>query len=171
MESDPRNKIIELFEKHRATPGAPYDDTHFLDFLLADSKKKDAVYNSFRGLRRFNAFIDEVQYELAVCFSTQDRDANFSLASFVSRVVELQKSRHGSLKSLKNQERAANAWHGLVMGNIVLTIAAFALRKTPWALAALAGIAVIVNVWLFRFEWSARAYLIELRTRIETADE
>ncbi|HEY9181735.1 MAG TPA: hypothetical protein VIQ99_00965 [Gammaproteobacteria bacterium] len=36
-----RAKVIELFEKHRAAPGAP----------------PRAVYDSFRGLRRFNAFV------------------------------------------------------------------------------------------------------------------
>ncbi len=77
MDADARTRIIQLFEKHRAAPGAPYDEGHFLDFLLRDPKKERAVYNSFSGLRRFNAFLDEVQYELGVCFSLDDRDANY----------------------------------------------------------------------------------------------
>lgn len=87
-----RNRILALFEKHRATPNAQYDDDHFLDFLLASPKQKRAVYNSFRGLRRFNAFLDEVQNEFAVCFSIEDRDANYPIDKFVNRIQELQKS-------------------------------------------------------------------------------
>lgn len=106
MNANARKKIIELFEKHRATPGAPCDEAHFLDFLLAKPKSKRAVYNSFGGPRRFNAFVDDVQYEFAVCLSMKDRNENYPLAKFVSRVLELQKSRCGSLKSLDNQVKA-----------------------------------------------------------------
>jgi hypothetical protein len=51
-ESSQRAKVIELFEKHRATPGASFDEQHFLDFLLRGPRKTRAVYDSFRGLRR-----------------------------------------------------------------------------------------------------------------------
>jgi hypothetical protein len=67
--SELRKKVTAWFEKHRATPGASYDESHFLDFLLAAPRVERAVYNSFKGLRRSNAFIDEVQYESAVFFS------------------------------------------------------------------------------------------------------
>lgn len=171
METDARHKIIELFEKHRATPGAPYDEAHFLDFLLANPPSRRAVYNRFDGLRRLNAFIDEVQYEFAVCLSMNDRDANYPLAKFVSRVLELQQSRRGSLKSLSNQEKAGAGWPVMVLADFVLAIAASALKNTPWAIAAIVGIAVLLNVWFLRFAWQGRRYLAALRTRIETADE
>jgi len=45
---------------------APYDESHFLAFLLRQPDGKRALYNSFRGLRRFSAFIDEVKFEFAV---------------------------------------------------------------------------------------------------------
>src|SRR5262245_55741092 len=93
----PRQRVIALFEKHRAVPGAPYDEAHFIDYLLADPKKKGAVHDSFRGLRRYNAFIDEMQYEFAICFSQNDFYANYALHKFVDRVTELEKSRRGSL--------------------------------------------------------------------------
>ena len=109
-ETKTRDRVVELFEKHRATPGAPYEGDHFLDFLLAEPKGKRAVYNSFRGLRRFNAFLDEVQYEFAVCFSLEDRETSYPLEKFVARVLELQESHRGSLKSLDHQARAGAGW-------------------------------------------------------------
>lgn len=168
MDARARDRIIELFEKHRATPGAPYDDDHFLDFLLANPKSRRAVYNSFRGLRRFNAFVDEVQFEFAVCLSMEDREANYPLSRFVSRVLELRKSRRGSLKSLDNQANAGAGWQVLAGANFILLIAAALLRDTSWAIAAIIGIAVFLNAWFFRFVWRAKAYLARLRSRIET---
>jgi hypothetical protein len=84
-----RSRILELFEEYRAVPGAPFDESHFLDFLLAEPKKREAVRNSFRGLRRFNAFIERVQYEFAICFSLADVEANYSLEKFAERVTQL----------------------------------------------------------------------------------
>jgi hypothetical protein len=88
-----REKVVALFERHRATPGTPDEADHFLDILLAKPRRKRATYNSFRGLRRFNAFIDEVQLEFGICFSLKDREANYSLDRFVERVVTLERSR------------------------------------------------------------------------------
>lgn len=166
-----RIKIIELFEKHRATPGAPYDDAHFLDFLLANPRARGVLHNSFGGLRRFNAFVDEVQYEFAVCLSMKDRDANYSLDKFVSRILELQRTRRGSLKSLNNQEKAGAGWQVMMVADFALAIAAYAMRNTPWATAAIVGIAVFLNGWFWRSASRGKAYLAALRTRIETADK
>jgi hypothetical protein len=162
-----RRQIVELFEKHRATPGASYDEHHFLDFLLAEPKKSGALYNSFRGLRRFNAFMDDVQFEFAVCFSLKDRDANYSLPKFVERVIELQKSSRGSLMSVKNQIDAGPGWMVWVVANLVLLIAGIAVRDSGWALAVVAGIAVALNAAFGRFAWNARSYLDRLQAKIQ----
>jgi hypothetical protein len=114
-------KVIELFEKYRAAPGEPYDESHFLDYLLRSPAKPRAVYDSFGGLRRFNAFIDDVQMEFAICLSLQDRDANYSLAKFLQRVAELEKSPRGSLASLANQEKAGAGWQFVVIAAMSVT--------------------------------------------------
>jgi hypothetical protein len=166
-----QDRIIQLFEKHRATPAAPYDESHFLDFLVAEPAHERAVYNSFRGLRRFNAFIDDVQLEFAVCFSTEDRDANYSLQRFVHRAIELQASRRGSLKSLNNQIKAGPGWHVLVIADLGLLVLATWAKGSVWAVAALCAFAALVNLWFCRFTWRAKAYLLRLRARIEAAGE
>jgi hypothetical protein len=164
-----RETVLRLFEQHRATPGAPYAAEHFLDHLLANPARKRAVYDSFRGLRRFNAFLDAVQYEFAVCFSLKDREANYSLDAFVHRVMELQQSRRGSLMSLDRQAAAGAGSQVLVVANLVLLIAGVWLKDLAWALALLVGLAVALNGWFFWFTWRARAYLARLRIRIEAA--
>jgi hypothetical protein len=166
-----RDKVLAIFEKHRFAPGAPYDDGYFLDFLLPEPKKRGALYDSFRGLRRFNAFLDEVQYEFAICFSVEDRDANYSLDRFVDRVKELEKSRRSSLASLKNRIRAGIGVNVVFFANFCLVIPAIFARNNTWALAVLIAIAVIINAWFFRFSARAKAYHARLLSKIQGTDQ
>jgi hypothetical protein len=169
MSAAVRAKVIEVFEKHRAVPGAPYDESHFLDFLLAKPKARNAVYNSFRGLRRFNAFLEEVQYELGVCFSLKDREANYSLDKFVARTLELQQSRRGSLMSLKKQIDSGPGWQVLVLADLVLLVFALFVAYNVWTLAVVGAVALGVNLGFLWFVWRARSYLLKLRARLEGA--
>jgi len=164
-----RERVLQLFEKHRATPAAPYEEAHFLDFLLANPRRKRAVYDSFRGLWRFNRFLDELQYEFAICFSLKDREANYSLDALVHRVIELQQSRRGSLMSLDRQARAGAGWQVLLVANLLLLLAAVWLKDRGWLLAALVAIVAALNAWFFWFAAKAKAYLTRLRSRIESA--
>ncbi len=168
MNVNTRNRILELFEMHRATPSAQYNKDHFLDFLLASPKQKRAVYNSFRGLRRFNAFLDDVQYEFAICFSMEDRDANYPLDKFINRVQELQKNRRGSLKSLNNQFRAGAGWQVLVVADFFFLLVAVWLNNNLWAMSVVVTLATVINLWFILFARRATMYLVRLRDRIET---
>jgi hypothetical protein len=164
-----RERILELFEKHRAVPGAPYDEARFIDYLLANPLGARVVHNSFRGLRRYNAFIDDVQYEFAVCFSRQDFEGNYSLSRFVDRVAELEQSRRGSLASLKNQIKAGPGWHTLIIGDLILLLLAIPFRSNDWFMVGIVGVATVANLWFARFAWRSRQYLSRLRERIQTA--
>ena len=164
-----RERILELFEKHRAVPGAPYDEARFIDYLLPDPHEARAVHNSFRGLRRYNAFIGDVQYEFAVCFSQKDFEGSYSLSKFVDRVAELEQSRRGSLASLKNQTRAGPGWHSLVIADLVLLLLAILLRGNTWLVVTMVGVATVANIWFVRFAWRSRQFLSRLGNRIQTA--
>jgi hypothetical protein len=69
------------------------------------------VYNSFKGLRRYNAFLNDIQLEFGICFSGADFDANYSLPRFVARIAELQASRRSSLNSLRTARKRGFGWH------------------------------------------------------------
>lgn len=161
-----RERILAMFEKHRAAPGAPYDESHFLDFLLAKPKKKGSLYGSFRGLRRFNAFLDEVQYEFAICFSIKDREANYSLEKFVARVDALERSPRSSLASLKNQMQGHSGLNIVVIVNMFMALLAIMMRKLPWAFWGVIAIAALVNGAMFRFDRGEKAYKARLLAKI-----
>lgn len=164
-----RAKVLELFEKHRAAPGAPFEEQRFIEFLLADPAKPRAVYDSFRGLRRFNAFIYEVQLEFAICFSQKDREANYSLSKFVERVAELEHSRRGSLTSLNNQIRAGPGWKALIVANIVLLVIAAPAWRVGWPVIIVILVAVLMNGVFMRFARREQAYFERLQARIDAA--
>ena len=161
-----KERVLALFEKHRASPGAPFEADHFLDFLLPGTVNDRAVYNSFRGLRRFNAFLDELQLEFAICFSLKDREANYSLDRFVARVQELQQSRRSSLASLNNQLKIPV--EGIVVGvNVVLVSVLIAFRDTFWVAGTAAAAALWFNIWYYRLHRKEKIYLKSLRARIQ----
>ena len=162
-----RARILAAFEKHRATPGVDFPEEGFLNHLMANPKGPRAVRNSFSGLRRFNAFIDEVQLEFGICFSVDDLEKSYSLPRFVTRVQELEESPRGSMTSLNNQIRAGPGWGVFVVGNLVLLALTVAIRDSRVWLAIVAVAAVLANVAFFEFYRRVRKYQRQLAMRIE----
>jgi hypothetical protein len=141
-----RQSVLQIFERHRASPGAVYDESHFLDYLIVDPKHVGAIRNSFQGLRRYNAFIQETQLQYSVCFSRADFNANYSVDAFGSRINKLQSSPRGSIASLRNQRRAGFGWHAVVLSNLLgLSLAAWLFSTVPAACYALVLLIVIAD--------------------------
>lgn len=163
-----RQRILELFEKHRATPGAAFEEAHFMDFLLARPAQKRAVYDSFRGLRRLNAFLDDVQDEFSVCLSIADRNDNLSLTKLVDRVQQLEQSPRGSLASLNNRVAAGPGWRVLVVVDLLIGIMVVWVRHWPVGLGLIAALALLVNGAFLRMHFRDRAYHARLRQKIES---
>jgi hypothetical protein len=172
MPSVDRRIVLDIFERHRAVLGAPFDESHFLDYLIADPKDLGAVRNSFSGLRRYNAFVDEVQLYFNVCLSIKDFEANHSVGQFVSRVGELQRSPKGSIASLRNQQRRGFGWGTVIVGNLLaacLLIAAW--RVSPAVAYVLVVAAAIANVFVLKFFLRWRSYSQRLMANLAHAPE
>ncbi len=167
-----RDRILELFERHRKTPGAPFEESHFLDYLLAAPKKRRAVYDSFPGLWRLNAFLDAVQSEFSICFSLKDREANHSLDGFVRRVAELGRNRRSSLASLRSRQMQPFGWSPVVFFNILgLSACAIAFRLSPFLAGLLAVAIVLANAAAVRAFVRERAYCRRLMAKIKGSAE
>ncbi|RED94141.1 hypothetical protein C7460_12282 [Marinoscillum furvescens DSM 4134] len=78
--------IIEIFQRNRQTPNADYDESRFLDYLLTAPASKNNIRNSFKGVKRFHQFIDEVELKYGICFSTADLDRFYSLEQFTKKL-------------------------------------------------------------------------------------
>lgn len=161
-----RERIIAAFESHRKAPGAPYSEDHFLDFLLAHPDKKGALYDSFLGLWRLNAFIDQVQLDFSICFSLKDREANYSLDKFVARVLELRGSPRSSLASLKNHAQVGFGWPIILIANGLLVLAAFVLRHHEIAFAICISSLVLLSILAALFFVRHRRYMARLQKQL-----
>ncbi len=164
--SEPIRKVVlDLFERHRAVPGAPFEEETFLCYLLP---KPNLPSYSFAGLRRFNRFIDAVQLKCSVCFSLEDRESNYSLDRFVGRIVDLRRSKRSSLASLRNQERHGFGWQVVVIFNFLAALlCTFAFRHIPSAGWLLLMLIAVANVLVTRFYFQQRKYMRRLRNQIE----
>ncbi len=168
MASDICQEVLHILEQHRAAKGAPLDESHFLDYLLADPKSRRAVYNSFKGLRRYNAFINDIQLHFGICFSRADFDANLSLPKFVARIVELQSSRRSSMAAFKSSEKHGFGWHTIVFVDILaLSLAGVAFRYSDVLGYGLALCIVIANAAVLRFYLGWSSYRRRLLAKIE----
>jgi len=168
MSSAIREVVLQLFERHRAAPSTPFDESNFLDYLLAKPKDKRAVHNSFSGLRRYNAFINEVQLQFSICFSLHDFEANYPLNKFVQRIAELQASRRSSLASFRNQQRHGFGWGTIFIANLLAVALVVGASRISQPLAgALIVMWVLANgaVGLFFFRW--RAYSKRLMSQLQ----
>ena len=166
MKEETRHRVLELFSKHRKSPGAEFDDSHFLDYLLDNPKGKGAFRNSFSGLRRFNAFWDEVQLEFGICFSINDRETDFSLEKFCDRIEQLCRSIRSSRTSLRNRAKCGFEWNTFLFGNLLLIVLVLVL-KNFWVLAMFLWFGVLaLNFVLVRGHMKEREYLKDLESRI-----
>lgn len=143
-----REAVLRIFECHRTTPGAPFNESNFLDYLLATPKKTRAVHDSFFGLRRYNAFVDEVQIHFSICFSQQDFEAGYTLSKFVDRVAELRSSRRSSIASFRNQRRHGFGWGTIVASNVfAVALIAGTDQLSPFLATILAVMLVAANTY------------------------
>ncbi|WP_027709909.1 hypothetical protein [Zooshikella ganghwensis] len=160
------SRVKSLFEQHREVPGAEFDESYFIDFLMANPKGKGAFRNSFSGLRRFNAFCDKVQLEFGICFSVKDRDTDFSFLDFCERVKTLRKSSRGSKASLKNQMRYRFEWNIFVLANILLFALLVVFRNLEVVFVLTFFLAVYLNYKLILSYKKEREYLKALEAKI-----
>jgi hypothetical protein len=150
-----RERVLVIFEAHRETPGAPFDDAHFLDFLLAAPDKKRAVYESVAGMKRLDAFLDQIQLEYAICFSHAERGANYPLDAFVAKVMALVEAPRTSLASFHALAMPKFDWPVAGVGNIVILLLVLAQLDRLWVVEILVALGLALNgLWL----WSRRRY-------------
>jgi hypothetical protein len=168
--ADTRERVLALFEAHREKPGAPFEESHFLDFLLAEPRQHRAIYDSFKGLRRFNAFLRQLQWEFAIFLSSKDRDANSSLNRFVERVDELRGEPASSLASLRRPMRGKV--EGIVLvGLLLFWLPAVALRDHIVIASALFACGIALLVFFLLIYRRERNYLARLHQKIKEASE
>lgn len=170
MSTDTREQLLLIFERHRATPGAPYEPERFLDFLLAEPAKARAIYDSFSGLWRYNRFVNDLQLQFGIHLSTADFNANYSLDKFVDRIGALQASPRSSMSAYGNAERGGFGWLPVLAANGVIAVASlYAWRRIPALALVLLAVALLGNLAVARWYLGWRQYRNRLHEKIKGA--
>jgi hypothetical protein len=165
-----KERILVLFEAHREAPGTAFDESHFLDFLLAAPARRRAVYDSVDGMRRLDAFFDHVQLEYSVCFSHAERGANEPLDAFVARTLALVETPRASWVAFHAGEKPVFRGPVAVIGNLLLLIPVLMLVQVPWAAALVVVFALVLNGLWFGTGWRHARYRERLRRQLVEAD-
>jgi len=151
-----QNRVLVLFDEHRQNPSAPFDESHFLDYLVDPPKVLGGFQNSFSALRRYNKFLEAMQLEYSIYFSVKDRDTNFSVENFVSRIERLRRNPNASARSLSNAIKHSDA-PIFVFGNLISVAVLFAVSGMPLVYVLLATV-LVLNVLGARFIARSRRY-------------
>ncbi len=157
-----RDEVLESFEKNRKEPGTPFEEDHFIDYLIANPKYKGAIHNSFEGKRRFFKFWNQIQLDQGICFSFKDRDKNYSLAAFIERIKELQNNPKSSKAALRHQMKYSFEWNITIFMNAILLSAIALTLKWPFIALLVGTLTVYANYKHISFHISEKRYLNEL---------
>ena len=125
---DIRRTTIDIFQKNRSKKSEYFNEDYFLTYLIAtpqQNHKIGHIHNSFDGNRRHNSFLDDIQLEFAICFSFKDKDKNYSLEKFISRIEELTNNKRATNSALNYRLNQKYGWHRLVIINLVFLIILF----------------------------------------------
>jgi len=88
-----------LFSKHARIAGGFTPDAPFLHRLLAGAKNISNVRNSFRGIWRLNAFLDDVQMTFGVCLGLNDGEKDWTPQALAAH-IDAKKANPAAQKTL-----------------------------------------------------------------------
>lgn len=83
-----KSQIIEVFQRNRQTPNGDYDESRFLDYLLNPPTSKNNIKNSFKGVRRYYRFFEDIELTFGICFSLSDQDRFYTIDQFLKKKNE-----------------------------------------------------------------------------------
>ena len=145
-----RERILTIFETHRMTPGAPFDASHFLDFLIDEPARKRAVYDTVAGLKRVESFLNQIQLEYAIHLPKRERDANYPLDTLVTRVMELRDTPRTSLASFRTEPGPGVNWTLIALSNGLAILPMLAAPGEPMMIATTGVLMLLFNGgWLW----------------------
>lgn len=176
-QADIQAAILRVFAQHRENPAASLDAENLASHLMADNRPLDKVRNSFKALRRLNAFYGALQLECAVCFEDNIAEKNWSVESLAEHIAAKKKNPSAQkalvTKRIKRAERNLHfepvKFAIFVIGPIALILFMLALKisgSLPFALVFPAlGIAAVGG--LYRITWGELAFYRKLGQLIQ----
>lgn len=113
---DTQSLIAALFAAHARVPGDFLAEGPFLHRLLVGAKTLPDVRNSFRGIWRLNAFLDDVQLRAGVCLGVNDGEKDWTPQALAAH-IDAKKANPAAQKALV-QKRLKQARQHLLDGMV-----------------------------------------------------
>ena len=145
MKSALREKVLEIFHQHRQNPNLPFEEEYFLDFLLAKKIKQGSIRNSFRGLARYNRFMESLQLEYCICLKLADKQKNYSVNELVDKVEECLANSKSSKAAMRYLLRRPFPWKLCLFLNAFLIAAAVFSFRLPFLFMLILMLLILVN--------------------------
>ncbi|WP_268125224.1 hypothetical protein [Roseivirga pacifica] len=138
-------QIIEIFHRNRQTPNAYFDESRFLDYLLTPPTSRNNIQNSFKGVKRYHQFIDDVELTLGICFSTADLDRFYSVEQFAKKAKERRGKGRGNKMIIQRRLEEKNNYSVHIVLSIIFIAVIFFL-KLHWV-SVIVGIGYSIAMW------------------------
>ncbi|RYJ38540.1 hypothetical protein NU08_2517 [Flavobacterium anhuiense] len=106
-----KEKIIEIFKEERQKPNENFEESHFLDFLTFPPHKKDNIKNSFKGVKKYYAFMNRLELEFSICFTLPDLDKMYSIDKITKKVIERIGKRRGNIMIIKQRTQQKETYY------------------------------------------------------------
>jgi hypothetical protein len=84
--SEIHDTVVRLFESAREAKGSPYEPERILAYLTEPPAPRRRSADTFAGRRRFVRFMDSLQLEFGVCFTSQEWDRGLGLDELVDLI-------------------------------------------------------------------------------------
>jgi hypothetical protein len=163
--------VVGAFEAARQAPGAPYEPERFLAFLTVPPARGKRVADTFGGRRRLVRFLNQVQMQHAVCFTSAEWEAAHTLDQFVTLVEK--KASRPEVALCYVEQQVAGARRRLVDQPLKFGILTLPLLAGAWFVSSVPLRVVLALAWLAinggvaLLSWRDLAYHRRLLERIE----
>lgn len=83
-----RAHVLKIFEQVRQSPGKPFDESRFQDFLIDPPAAKDQIRGTFKGSRKHGEYMNAIELKFIICFSDDDSLKSYSVDKLTSKISQ-----------------------------------------------------------------------------------
>ncbi|WP_258099124.1 hypothetical protein [Marinoscillum pacificum] len=138
-------QTLEIFQRNRQTPNAEFNESRFLDFLLTPPTSKNNIKNSFKGVKRYYRFFEDVELTFGICFTLSDQDRFYSVDQFVKKTKErIGKGRGNKMIIQRRLDQKKNYSIHIILTFIFLVVISF--LRFHWT-SVIVGVGYSTAMW------------------------
>ena len=164
-ETEIRERVLKIFCQCRSKADAPFDESHFMDFLLYPPSKKDQFRNSFLGAYKHGNFMRKIELEFAICFTLSDYDSAFSLNAFCQKISQRIEKKSSNIALIKQRMNEKN-YFIFEIAMLLILGALYYFLGLHWLPILLTPLFLIAIFWVFYHRIQEMSHTSKLQKKI-----